>query len=347
MSLSLAAAPGSVSEDQLHDRLRALVAPVLVDGKIAVAPADPVGGGPPCAVEGCARSRRFNAFCGCHFSQWRDAGQPEVSSWNSPRHDPGPELVDLGGLPIPLRWQIAYGIVRAREVPDPPHLRLGSLQKSINELISAGIVSLLDHNETDWPASQRHRDYRAAHPCEKPPRLQLGFLTFTIDQLDELTGRVGREYEYSRDIWRLRRLGVAPAEQGWALDFTRIDQPWLRGAAKQFIRWRHDTEHSCSGMHRDLMSLTRLARALTDTAGPHAQPADLNRAVVERLLTLLAEDGLNATGRNVALSSVRKFLAIARQHDWIPGVPARTAIYAEDFPQRIDLPFQPADSPNS
>src|SRR4051812_32679191 len=102
MNLSLAAAPGSVSEDGLHDRVRALVAPVLVDDRIAVARTDPVGGGPPCAVEGCARSGRFNAFCGCHFNQWRDAGRPEVSSWNSPRRDPGPESVDLGGLPIPL-----------------------------------------------------------------------------------------------------------------------------------------------------------------------------------------------------------------------------------------------------
>jgi len=119
--------------------------------------------------------------------------------------------------------------VRAREVPDPPQLQLGSLQGTINQLLSAGIVSLLDHNEGNWPAGRRRRDYRAAHPSEKPPRLQLGFLTFTIDQLDELTGRVGREYEYSRDIWRLRRLGVASAQQGWVLDFTRIDQPGFAG----------------------------------------------------------------------------------------------------------------------
>ena len=338
MNLSLVAAPGNVCEDQLHDRVQALVAPVLVDDRIAVAPADPVGGGPPCAVEECPRPMRFNGFCDCHNSQLRNAGRPEISSWTSPRPNPGPELLDLGRLPIPLRWEIAYGIVRAREVPDPPQLRLGSLQGTINQLISAGIVSLLDHSEADWPATQRRRDYRETHPSAKPPRLQLGFLTFTIDQLDELTGRVGREYEYSRDIWRLRRLGVAPAQQGWTLDFTGIDQPWLRRVVKQFMRWRHETEHSCSGMHRDLISLTRLARALTDTAGPNAQPANLNRAAIERLLGVLVEDGLTATGRNIALSSVKKFLVIARQHDWIPEVPARTAIYSEDFPQRIELP---------
>jgi hypothetical protein len=118
MNLSLAAAPGKVPEDRLHDRVRARLAPVLVDDKIAVAPADPVGGGPPCAVEDCPRPQRYSGFCCYHNSQLRNAGRPEISSWNSPRPDPGPELLDLGR--------------------------------------------------------------------------QLGFLTFTIDQLDELIGRTRR-----------------------------------------------------------------------------------------------------------------------------------------------------------
>jgi len=338
VSLSLASSPGSVPEERLHEHLSALIAPVLIDAKIAVAPADPVGGGPVCAVEACVRPSRQSDLCGHHYTRWRNAGRPEISSWSSSLPNPGPELVDLGRLPVPLRWEIAYGILRARQVPDPPQLRLMSLLRNIDELAAAGMVSLLDHDETDWPSGPRERRSGTAGANGSRRKLQLGFFTFTIDQLDELTGRVGREHEYSRDRWRLRRLGVAPAEQGWTLDFTHIDQLWLRHAAKQFVRWRHDTEHSSSGVHRDLISLTRLARALTETAGPEAQPADLTRTAIERLLGVLAEDGLTSTSRNIALSSVTRFLAVARQHDWIPGVPARTAVYSEDFPPRTGLP---------
>lgn len=338
MSLWLAATPGEIPEDKLPEYLRALTAPIMIDNKITVAPSDPVGGGEHCAVQGCSRLSQQRSVCGYHYSPWRMAGYPEIAGWQPSLPNPGPDLIELGRLPIPLRWEVAYGILRARQVPDPPHLRLKSLSQNINEMVAVGMTSLLDHDETDWPSGRRERHNRPAAANGGRRKLQIGFLTFTIDQLDELTGRTGREYEFTRDVWRLRRLGVSPAEQGWTLDFTHIEQLWLRQAAKQFVRWRHNTEHSSSGVHRDLMSLTRLARALTDSAGKDAQPENFSRAVIERLLGVLVEDGLTSSGRNIALSSIVKFLAVARQHDWLPDLPARTAIYSEDFPPRNALP---------
>ena len=86
MNLSLAAAPGSVPEDRLHDRVRALIATVVVDDRIPVAPADPVGGGSPCAVEDCPRPRRFNAFCGYHKAS--GATPADRRSAAGTRHNP-------------------------------------------------------------------------------------------------------------------------------------------------------------------------------------------------------------------------------------------------------------------
>ena len=81
-----------------------------------------------------------------------------------------------------------------------------------------------------------------------------------------------------------------------------------------------------------------MADALTEHAGTDAQPEQFTRDVIARFLTLLAEDGLTATGRSQRVSSARRFLVVARQHDWIPRVPAGTAFYSEDAPARTTLP---------
>lgn len=180
-------------------------------------------------------------------------------------------------------------------------------------------------------------DANAGDPHRKPAKLNIGFLTFTIDQLDTLAGCASSEDEYRRDRWRLRRIGVDGIAAGWILDFTGIDQPWLREAARLFVRWRHDTGLSASCLNRDARTLTRLPRALTATSGPAATPQQLTRTVIDRFLTLLREDGLTPNGRRFPLSSVARFFIVARQHDWIPGVPTRTGIYSDDIPATTAL----------
>ncbi|MFZ3392427.1 site-specific integrase [Rhodococcus sp. 7Tela_A2] len=260
-----------------------------------------------------------------------------MEDWDPGTALTGPQQLRLSALPIPLRWEIAFGVQRAREVDNPPRLSFAALRNTIATLGDLPISSLLEPDETDWPRSPRRTKYGPAQHSG-PSKLTLGFLTFVIDELDRLTGRDGADREYARDTWRLRRIGVAGPAKGWIFDFTGIDQPWFREAVKRFIRWRKDVEHSPSGMHRDLMTLTRLARALTDTAGTDPAPEQFTRPVLDRFLTVLAEDGLTPSGRNMALSSLSRFLSIARQHDWLDGVPARTILYSEDSPARTPLP---------
>lgn len=98
------------------DDLAAVVAPLLVDNVMAIEPGAPVGGSRRCQASGCWRSQTSGALCGTHHVRWNRAGKPAIDTpW-----DTGPELtssgrlephmVDLGVLPAPLRWEIAFGI---------------------------------------------------------------------------------------------------------------------------------------------------------------------------------------------------------------------------------------------
>ncbi|HEX5402319.1 MAG TPA: hypothetical protein VFX16_08460 [Pseudonocardiaceae bacterium] len=186
---------------------------------------------------------------------------------------------------------------------------------------------MLEIDETRWTNSHG-----------RVGKLRAGLLTFAIDRLDDLLGVNTREHEFVRDTWRLRRLGVTGNGDSWVWSLDPITQPWLRETVKRFLRWRLDTGHSTSGMHRDLITLTRLSRALTDVAGPDAPIEQFTRAAIERLLSLLVEEGLVANGRGMALASVRMFFSQARQHNWLPGLDSQVDVFSEDVPRRTALP---------
>jgi len=313
------------------DRLQEFVAPYLIEDRIIVVPDDPVGGGAPCQIAGCPRPSLPGGLCTVHVQRWAKAGRPSLSTWD-PGELPGKQRLSLAALPTPLRWEIAYGILRARETRDLVRQNFQWTRSTVEHLAESGITSLLEHPEHEWPVIRADRDHGQAST-----HLRTGFLTFAIDELDKLRGTYGREHEFARDRWRLRRLGFTGTATGWTLNFCGIQQPWLREAVKKFLRWRVDIGHSASGMHRDVTTLTRLGRALTDCAGPDARPEHFTREVISRFLTLLAEDGLTATGRSQRISSAKRFLVVARQHDWIPDVPGRTSFYPEDGPARAKL----------
>ena len=323
------------STTDLNEQLQQLAAPILSNkNRVLLSADDPVGGGPACSVTGCPRTQfGQSSLCRTHFVRWKKAGEPARDQW-----DPGPclepQFISLDKLPLPLRWEIAYGIDRARRCENPPSMSLSGLEATVNTLADTDVRSLLDPDEELWPGSSGPRHGRTPKAVAI---LKVGFLTFTIDELDRLRGQYGHEQEYARDTWRLRRLGITGSAQGFRLDFRGIQQLWLRTAAKQFLRWRRNTEHSPSGMARDVLVLTQLSAALTDYAGADAHPTQLDRTVIERFLTSLTEQGYPPNGRRIRLASVRRFLEIARQHDWIDGVPATAAIYSEDIPKITSL----------
>lgn len=330
---TMTAVPATGGADDLWVlRLQEEVAPVLVNDRMVVSSDDPVGGGAPCPIAGCPGILLYGGLCSAHSRRWTHAGRPPLTAWD-PGEPPENEALGLETLPLPLRWELAYGILRARTTNDVVRQNFRQTCLMIRALTESGITSLLEHPEHEWPVIRADRDRGQAST-----HLRSGFLLFAIDELDKLRGTYTREHEFSRDRWRLRRLGFTGDQGGLTLNFSRIPQAWLREVIKKFLRWRVDIGHSASGMHRDLTTLTRMADALTEHAGPDAGPRQFTRDVITRFLTLLAEDGLTATGRSQRVSSARRFMVIARQHDWIPDVPASTAFYTEDAPARTTLP---------
>ena len=113
--LETTAAPGTGGQDgSWIDRLQELVAPVLIEDRIIVEPDDPVGGGAPCQIAGCPRPSLAGGLCSSHMWRWAKDGRPPLSSWD-PGELPGKQALSLAALPIPLRCEIAYGILRARD----------------------------------------------------------------------------------------------------------------------------------------------------------------------------------------------------------------------------------------
>ncbi|MEU5763968.1 hypothetical protein [Nocardia sp. NPDC047648] len=320
--------PGSGRNGSLQARLRELVEGFLVEDRVEIRLGDPVGGGgPACCLPGCPRPASTKQLCKAHLERWNWVGRPDLAQWD-PGDPPEPEWLSLARLPVPLRFEVAYGLLRARQTRAVDPIGIAAARRLLDTLATTEMSSLFDRGEHEWPTTRSG---------ERIVKLRIGFITFTIDEIDRLQGICTGEYEYARDVWRLRRLGFTGTPEGWQLDFRRIDQPWLREAVKKFLRWRHDTGHSASGMHRDVLTLTRLGHALTECAGPAAAPEQFDRAVITRLLALFVADGFTANGRRQRMSSVKRFFAIARQHDWLPGVPARTAVYSEDFPAQTQL----------
>lgn len=290
---------------------------------------DRVGGGTRCKMLGCVRSQLKRQLCQLHHDRWTRAGAPPLDTWidNKPA---GVDRLSLARLPEQLRLEVAYGIRCAGTDSSHLALSLRSMVKTVGQLRASGVGSLLDINEGAWVT-------RAGNVG----RLADSLLLFSIDRLEELLGRGTRDHELARDSWRLRRLGIpgiTGSGKGMLFHFTPITQLWLRAAVKRFLRWRLDTGHSPSGMHRDLITLTRLGRALSDVAGEQATVDQFTRAVIDRLLGLLIEEKLVANGRSMALTSVRMFMVMARQHDWLPGLDPRVAIYPDDMPRRTPLP---------
>jgi integrase len=60
----------------LLEKLMSAVRPEFRGEVIAVDPADPVFGGPPCQVDGCARTARVRGICLGHYYRWKHEGCP-------------------------------------------------------------------------------------------------------------------------------------------------------------------------------------------------------------------------------------------------------------------------------
>ena len=141
------------------------------------------------------------------------------------------------------------------------------------------------------------------------------------------------ESEYDKDTWDIRNLGFEPkpATGGRQLNFTRISQPWLRIAVKQYIRYTLATLSFGSAQAR-LSALKKFAIFLSQHH-PLLQPTQINRTLIIEYLSYLRGCRLSSGSRSSLIGSLKSFLALAARYEWL-AIESDPLIFREDYPRQ-------------
>ena len=219
-----------------------------------------------------------------------------------------------------MRLEIQYAIqcrVDANRTRTTPR----SIKPLLDHLAVNGAVSLLDHSVQDWLARL------PAAASTTPPR---AFLGFAIDCLLDVRDGTGWDSEYPRDVWLLRRLGVAAATApAWISHrCSHAGCGSLPNAGADGVSPAASGLANCAGSHRDRATVAAHARP-----GSSSGPTALDRAALETYLARLAVAVPHAKTRSSEIGCVAGFLRAVRQHRWA-SLPAEAELYPGDYPRR-------------
>jgi len=139
--------------------------------------------------------------------------------------------------------------------------------------------------------------------------------------------------EYEKDIWDVRKMGniPSPAQSSHRVDFTKISQPWLRQAAKHYMRLRLPTSalSTCLWALNTLNTFSAFLRQLPRSV----QPFEIDRALITEYLAYLAMAQPGVRTRQNALTQLRLFLETCTREGWT-DFPEKRLIFDEDIPRR-------------
>jgi integrase len=268
-----------------------------------------------------------SALCAQHWKRWTGRGRPDVDTFIDEiveRNESTGERIDLRRLPGGLRLELAYVLQRRR---DEAAARLipWQVQHIVNALAASGLTSLLQVSEDDWAVA------RPAPQVKK----RLGALAFLRDayrRVEALAIGQGWDVEYPRGVWRLRNLGVHN-QQTATLDFTSIQQSWLRELAKRWAHRQLSTGLSAATAYNSLRAVTWLSGWLSRPQVAVARLSGVNRALLERLLGDLSVE-LKASRQTATVAGLAGFFRAVHQYGWDPSLPAGAQLYPEDYPKQ-------------
>jgi len=137
--------------------------------------------------------------------------------------------------------------------------------------------------------------------------------------------------EFDKDIWDGRKLGadIRPSDR-ITINFRTIPQPWLRHAAKQYIKYTFATLAwaTCYDKKKALMRFSLFLSELY----PRCQTSDINRLVIIKFLTYLVTKKLAEKTRLNTLVDLNTFFTLCSQNGWL-DVSDKALIYKEDYPR--------------
>jgi site-specific recombinase XerD len=154
-------------------------------------------------------------------------------------------------------------------------------------------------------------------------------------------GRVPRGWEalWPRDVWFQSELPHADLTSRYrgeeTLRFERIGQPWLKEAAKRWLRARLLSDTAPRTMSAYLVSVRHFSCWLAEHAPEVAAAAALSRAVLEDyMLWVRHETDWKPATRNQRLLAVRLLLS-EQAEDGLVGLPRGAVIHGSELP-RVD-----------
>lgn len=153
--------------------------------------------------------------------------------------------------------------------------------------------------------------------------------------------KVDPDSEYKKDVWDLRCLGVEvpPASSKYKLKFDHILQPWLRQAAKLFIRHVLIVNSSSEAFCK-LMSLKRFSRFILENYSS-INPQDINRAIILKWLEYLSHQSYSVRVKGIVHTN--QFFELCQRNQWLNLID-KPLIYKEDYPGKQPRPT-PRDMP--
>ncbi len=139
--------------------------------------------------------------------------------------------------------------------------------------------------------------------------------------------------EYEKDIWDLRKLSLSlnTSQSTYKLNFSLIEQPWLRQAAKSYLHYCLATSATASCFTR-IIAIRRFSTFLSKFH-PSLQSVAVTRPLLLEYIGYLMQRGLSVESRKEYLLLLRTFLDLAQQEGWMRLAEQRL-IYDEDIPVR-------------
>jgi integrase len=261
------------------------------------------------------RARRL-AEPGVDFAAWCATANPVATGLS----------VTLRGLPPLVQAELLYGL-QAR-------CRRGS-KTALDDVRSL---------------ARRLRDARAASVAEfdPGPARRARFRQLAADIQASVAGAVSSpELERHRDVWRM---GVFGPHGSRTIDFTKLTQPWLRAAAKHWVREELPTRRGPDAavtLRDHVNALAQLSDSLRESrADQGLDPAALGRddivGFLNRLGHLEGAGKLSAQRRPIVCRMVAKLLrecralGLTRPGQPMAGLPDDFALRRDDMPALTD-----------
>jgi integrase/recombinase XerD len=137
--------------------------------------------------------------------------------------------------------------------------------------------------------------------------------------------------ETDKDIWDMRKLGVSVHLTGthFYLNFTAIEQSWLRQLAKDYLKYNLAIRSTGDCM-RKLGAIRDFSRFLSEYA-PGARMTDIDRSLMGAYLHALQVQKKTVHRRNQLLIQLRMFFEVCAHRLQAPNLTKDRLIFEEDI----------------